>query len=197
MDEQIFRESPKKEKFDIAKELFDWAQSLVSAIVGIVLVFVFVASVFSVRQYSMRETLQEHDMLLISNLFYTPEKGDVVMFSKYGVADSYDPATGTYKPFVKRVIGVPGDNIRYDNLSGSLYINEELQTEEYIRDQDWLWNGDMPMSFTVPEGEYFLMGDNRNQSRDSRFDDIACVDRRCILGRVLLRLLPFNRFGTL
>ncbi len=197
MDEQITQKPSRKEKFDIARELYEWAQSLVSAIVGIVLVFVFVASVFSVRQYSMLETLQERDMLLISNLFYTPQRGDIVMFSKYGVDSSYDPQTGNYSPFVKRVIGIPGDEIRYEN--NQLYINDEIQNEEYLRDQNWVWNVFMstsPVSFTVPEGQYFLMGDNRNSSRDSRDETIGFVDRRCILGRVLLRLLPLRNIGT-
>lgn len=197
MDEQIIQKPSKKEKFDIARELYEWAQSLVSAIVGIVLVFVFVASVFSVRQYSMLETLQERDMLLISNLFYTPQRGDIVMFSKYGVDKSYDPQTGNYSPFVKRVIGIPGDEIHYEN--NQLRINGKIQNEEYLRDEKWVWNVFMsssPVSFTVPEGQYFLMGDNRNSSRDSRDETIGFVDRRCILGRVLLRLLPLRNIGT-
>ncbi|MDR1691872.1 MAG: signal peptidase I [Oscillospiraceae bacterium] len=190
-------EAPKKEQFDIAKELYEWAQSLVSAIVGIVLVFVFIASVFSVRQYSMQDTLQEQDMLLISNLFYTPKRGDIVMFSKYGVTASYNPDTGNYSPFVKRVIGLPGDEISYTD--GVLRINGEELREDYIREQDWRWSSfseDSQGTLIVPEGQYFLMGDNRNASRDSRSSDIGFVDRRCIIGRVLIRLLPLNRIGT-
>ncbi|MDR1668403.1 MAG: signal peptidase I [Oscillospiraceae bacterium] len=198
MDENIVQPEEQrepKEKLDMAKELYEWAQSLVSAIVGIVLIFVFVASVFSVRQTSMLETLQENDMLLISNLFYTPQKGDIVMFSKFNVESSYDPETGNYKPFVKRVIGVPGDEIRFED--GILYINNIPQNEsDYIRDEVWRWNGSMDTALTVPPGQYFLMGDNRNGSRDSRDRSIGFVDRRCIIGRVLLRLLPLSRAGT-
>ncbi len=178
---------------NIAREIFDWAQPLIDVIVGIILLFIFVAGEFSVNQESMLDTLQPNDILVISNLLYTPQRGDIVMFSKYRVYRSYDPDTGRYTPFVKRVIGIPGDEIQFEN--GTLFINGEAQSEDYIYEQRWIWLGNMPTSFTVPEGQYFLAGDNRNNSTDSRSSEIGFVDRRCIFGRVLLRLWPLNRFG--
>ncbi|MDR1668404.1 MAG: signal peptidase I [Oscillospiraceae bacterium] len=182
-------------KANVARAIHDWAQSLVGAIVGITLVFVFIAGEFSVRESSMENSLLAYDRLIVSNLFYTPQRGDIVLFAEYGLEDSYDPDTGKYTPFVKRVIGLPNDELQFVN--GKLYINEVLQDESgYLKERKWIWRGGMPETFTVPPGQYFLMGDNRNASHDSRSVEIGFVDRRSLLGRVLFRILPLNRIGT-
>ncbi|MDR0293695.1 MAG: signal peptidase I [Oscillospiraceae bacterium] len=189
---------PEKKKFDPARELFDWAQSLVLAFVAIVLIFTYAAGVFKVDQSSMTNTLQDGDMVMISRLPYTPKRGDIILFTKYGWQGSVNEETGQYSPLVKRVIGLSGDMIDFDGASGTLFINGEPQDEPYIRAPMDRWTSSQtPISLPVKveDGCVFVMGDNRNGSLDSRSADIGFVDRRSILGRVVLRMTPLNRFG--
>jgi signal peptidase I len=180
-------------KTDFARELFDWAQSLANAFVCIVLLFAFAFSVFSVSQNSMTDTLQDGEMVVVSRLPYTPAYADIILFVKPGWPDSFNDSTGQYNPLVKRIIGLPGDVI--DFRDGKMFINDVELQEGYIRDTLWTWKGNMSTPLTVPEDCVFVMGDNRNGSHDSRMSDIGFVDRRSVLGRVVLRLTPLKKFG--
>jgi signal peptidase I len=181
---------PEKKQFDLAKELFDWAQVPVYAFVSIVLLFTFVASVFSVTMTSMTDTLQEGDRLIISRLPYRPKRGDIILFTPYGY--SFNQNTGQFNPMVKRIVGLPGDELEYIQETGTILRNGEALDEPYIREPMRKW-GSMPERLTVPEGYVFVMGDNRNNSSDSRSEGIGFVDRRSILGRVILRMTPLDQ----
>jgi signal peptidase I len=191
---------PEKKPFDLAREIYEWADSVVFAFVGIVVVFAFIASVFYVNQNSMTNTLQDGEMIMISRLPYTPKHGDIILFTKYGWHSSYNPSTGQYNPLVKRVIGLPGDVIDYaeENGNGVVFLNGEELDEPYIREAMTRWGGSQSLAlpFTIPEGSVFVMGDNRNFSQDSRNSDIGFIDGRSILGRVVLRITPLNKFGS-
>jgi signal peptidase I len=95
------------------------------------------------------------------------------------------------------VIGLPGDVIGYEEESGTVLLNGEELDEPYIREAMIRWSGtpSMALPVIVPEGSVFVMGDNRNFSQDSRNADIGFIDNRSILGRVVLRITPFNKFG--
>ena len=117
---------------------------------------------------------------------YTPQRGDVV------IVDSY---TSYGKPLVKRVIAKGGDTISIDYDSGMVMVNGEVLQEDYIAEPTYL-GYDVTFPYTVPEGTVFVMGDNRNQSLDSRSTYVGCIDERDILGRVLLCFMPFKDFGV-
>ena len=187
-DETLSKPSPAPR---IIRELFDWAQSLVSAIVAIILLFIFVGSVYSVQQNSMQNTLAPNDMLLTSNLFYTPNRGDIIMFSQYGNPEFY--RDGRITPHVKRVIGLPGDQIRFVPETSKLYINNVLQEEPYVWAESYSWGEFGNTEFVVPADALFVLGDNRERSLDSRSPSIGFVDRRHVLGRVLFRIRPLNQ----
>jgi len=89
----------KVEKRDIRKEMFDWAQALVSSLIAVILLFTFVARIISVDGISMNDTLHDADRILISNVFYTPKHGDIIVFTKPG-----HTVKGKVEPLVKRVI---------------------------------------------------------------------------------------------
>ena len=170
------------------RDLLEWYDALVFAVAALVLLFCFGARTVVVDGSSMLNTLVHGDRLLVQTGFYTPERGDVV------VVDGYN---GYGKPLVKRVIGVGGDTIDIDPDLGIVYRNGEPLAEPYTRDGVTLGTGDTVFPITVPEGTLFLMGDNRQNSTDSRSSRVGCVDERDILGKVLLRIFPLNKFGRI
>ena len=201
---------PAKKKFDIARELFDWSQALVHAIIVIVLMFAFAVSLYTVKGPSMEDTLHGGEMLAISNLFYTPERGDIVIFAYYGLPEAYDKTTGRYEPFVKRVMGLPGDTVAYEERDGKTVVvvrdgadeivsvtdskGKELPIDGHPARDDFLGKKGVMPTEPIPEGQLFVMGDNRNDSMDSR--SFGPIDSRFVLGRVLFRVTPFSKFGA-
>ena len=163
-------------------EIYDWMQSLVFTLLVCVLAFVFLARLTDVDGDSMLPTLHDEDKLFVSNLFYTPQRGDIVIFRK----DSYRE-----EPLVKRIIAVGGETVDIDFERGIVTVDGVELREDYIAE---LTNrpGDFKDPVTVPEGHVFVMGDNRNKSNDSRYDVIGVVDERYILGKVYFVVLPFS-----
>lgn len=126
--------------------------------------------------------------MIVRSLFYTPDRGDVIVFSRHDFQDG--------AAMVKRVIGLAGDVIYVNAESGFVYLNGEPLYEPYTNGLVRV-TGDISYPFTVPEGHVFVIGDNRNRSTDSRDSQIGPVDEREILGQVVLVIMPFNRFGSL
>ena len=178
-------------------ELYDWLQCIVSAIICGIFIFVFVGRTIGVDGSSMMKTLHNNDRVIMSNLFYTPKQGDIVVFQT-----STDSFGGT--PLVKRVIAVAGQTIDIDFQSGDVYIDGIVKYEPYINEPTHS-RINFVGPVTVPEGFIFVMGDNRNHSSDSRDARVGLVDTRYILGRVLLVAIPgadeesprdWSRFGS-
>jgi len=175
------------EKKDGAKadETLDWLQCIVSALVVCILVFTFAFRVVGVVGSSMVPTLEDGQRLIISNLFYKPKYGDIVVLRKLEFKE---------QPIVKRVIATEGQTVDIDFDAGIVYVDGEALEEPYVNAlvserEDF----DEPV--TVPAGCVFVMGDNRNASTDSRYAPIGCVDTRLILGKAYCRIYPLNRFG--
>lgn len=188
MDEKKSRK--KKEQLppelQARREAYDWIQSLISALLICVLVFVFVVRVMDVRGSSMVPTLSNGDKLLVSDLFYEPARGDIVVFKK----DNYDDN----KALVKRVIAVEGDVVNIDFDRGIVYVNGEAVEENYTN-APTNTKIDFIGPQTVPKNCLFVMGDNRNASTDSRDKRIGMVDKRLVIGKALLVIYPFADFG--
>jgi len=198
MEEIVMPEEKKQEQ--PSRGLYEWAQALVCSVLLAVVVFAFGVRVVGVSGGSMRETLQNGDLLLVVNSLFCGdyERGDVVIAAKsdfeYG------------EPIVKRVIATGGQTVDIDFDRGIVYVDGEALIEPYIREATYLAEG-MEFPLTVPEGSVFLMGDNRNGSRDSRDSELGAVDTRCLIGRAVFLLLPgktedldmreWSRIGTL
>ncbi|MDO4314683.1 MAG: signal peptidase I [Oscillospiraceae bacterium] len=168
--------------------LYDWVQTLVCAVTAVVLVFAFAVRIVSVSGASMRETLQNGDMLLVldSHLCGEYRRGDIVIFQR--------PDFEGGEQIVKRVIAAAGQTVDIDYGAGVVYVDGEALTEPYIREPTWLDEGlDLPV--TVPEGCVFVMGDNRNESKDSRHVELGPVDTRHIIGRAVLIAVPGETAG--
>lgn len=176
----------KKNKKDNEKmTLYDWVQCLVGALVIGILVFMFIGRVIGVSGTSMYPTLHDTDKIIISNLFYEPDNGDIVVLQ----TDSFSE-----EPIVKRVIATEGQTVDIDFANGVVYVDGVALDEPYTNTptndrQDF--NGQV----TVPEGCVFVMGDNRNGSTDSRTSRIGMVDKRCIIGKVYMIIVPGNSEG--
>ena len=166
--------------------VLEWYEALISAALVLVLVFSFFFLIIQVDGSSMVPTLVNGDKLIVWGAGYTPQRGDVV------IVDSY---TSYGKPLVKRVIAKGGDTISIDYDAGTVEVNGELLQEDYIAAPTHL-GYDVEFPYTVPEGTVFVMGDNRNESLDSRSSYVGCIDERDILGKVLLCFLPVSDFGV-
>lgn len=166
-------------------EIYEWLQCLVSALLICVLVFAFFVRIIGIMGYSMMPTFHDGDSVIISNIFYEPQQGDVIVLRKL----SFQP-----EPIIKRVIAVEGQTVNIDFEQGIVYVDDVPLDEPYIAEPT-LTPIDFDGKITVPENCVFVMGDNRNGSTDSRSNDIGCVDTRYIMGKVLIRILPLNKFG--
>ncbi|MBQ7380511.1 MAG: signal peptidase I [Clostridia bacterium] len=191
----------KQEKEPFLHSTYDFAEMLVLAVIIVFLLFMSVARPCRVDGTSMNNTLEHGEMLLISKLFYTPTQGDIVVFHQTSEID-----IRFNEPIVKRVIAVGGQHIKINTDLGKVYVSDdELFTEDEVLNEDYIyldvgyWEdhyGIDEQVVSVPEGSVFVMGDNRNNSADSRYFVIGPVDCRRILGKVILRLTPFSKFGT-
>ena len=176
----------KGEERSVRRDIYDWMQCIVVAIIACVLLFSFFVRLVDVVGESMLPTLQSSDKIVVSNLFYEPKQGDIIVFRK----DEYKE-----QPLVKRVIAVEGQTIDIDFNRGIVYVDGEPIDEPYIAEpttEPMDFNGEVK----VPEGCVFVMGDNRNHSTDSRLDTIGFVDKRCIMGKVYFTLFPLKNFGS-
>ena len=179
------QKTPKpKEKADICRSVFEWVELVAISITVVMIILNCFARYSPVNGVSMNETLQDEDILILSDLFYTPKNGDIVVFESQ--------QTGYDEPYVKRVIATEGQVIDYDPDSGRVTVDGEVpEWEQYAchkGNKRNVYMSDIVYPYTVPEGHIFVMGDNRWNSRDSR--DIGPVDVRTVLGRVVFRIYP-------
>ena len=171
------------------RDLYEWVQSLVGSVLVVVAIFTFVIRMMGVDGHSMLNTLQHGDRLLVVNsmLYHDYKYGDIVILRKNGVFDD--------DPIVKRVIAVEGQTVDIDFTEGIVYVDGEALEEDYIREPTYTAEGtEFPL--TVPEGSIFVMGDNRNGSRDSRDYRLGTVDTRYVIGKAAFLIFPGPDYET-
>lgn len=162
--------------------VLDWLGSLFTALVVVLLVMTFGFRIINVDGKSMESTLIDSDKVVITNLFYTPHPGDIVIISH---------AVEYPKPLVKRVIATAGQELRLDYDNNAVYVDGVKLDEPYI--QGITVPGDIPseeLNGVVPEGKVFVMGDNRSISLDSRYRQIGFIDESYIIGKAQLDIIP-------
>lgn len=185
-----------------ANEVFDWLESVLTAVVAIVLIFTFAIRINTVDGESMLPTLTEGQKLVVTDLFYTPAYNDIVIVQ----AANLDGG----KPIVKRIVGLPGDTMKIDFESGTVYRNGSplpIEVKDGLIYEDGhtintltTLNQDMIslVDYVVPDGCYFVLGDNRNNSKDSRLlSVIGFIDKNYIAGRAVFSVFPFDTFGLM
>ncbi len=170
----------KKETNDPLKEMKEWIQAIVTAVVLALLIRTFLFEIILVDGSSMLPTLHDADRIFVNKIGYIiggPHHGDVVIFKT-----PEDPHTN----YVKRIIGLPGDRVRIQG--GVVYVNNKALTEPYILEPPY----DDYEEVTVPKGTFFALGDNRNGSKDSRDLHVGFVPVGNLLGKAVLRLWPLD-----
>ena len=173
-----------------AREIFDWVELLAIATAAVIILFTFFLRVAVVVGPSMQNTLIANDVILLSNLFYEPEQGDIIVFQS--------KLSDEYEPIVKRVIATENQTVSIDYETWTVTVDGVELKEDYVKRDtlaDMLHSNYLEFPYRVPEGKIFVMGDNRNSSMDSRDSHIGCVDKRFVLGKLLCRVYPFSKIG--
>ena len=172
-------------KHGIVDEMLDWAESFVFAGFVVLLVFIFLFRTVVVEGGSMNPTLYNSQRLILDHFNYEPARGDII------VANS----PGLNKTIIKRCIGVAGDNVVVDYNDNTVTVNGEVLDESYLGepmqevgrfDEDHMIAFGT-YSYVVPEGTIFAMGDNRNASRDSRYEEVGFISTEDVLGKAVFR----------
>lgn len=173
-----------EQKANVKKEILEWGKSFAIVLIAVFLIRTFLFTMIRVDGRSMAETLQHNDRLAVTILdmkLYGPQRGDIVICTY----------PGEDHLCVKRVIALPGETIEV--RGGTTYIDGEPLEEPYIEHP----SSDSFGPYQVSEGHYFVMGDNRANSKDSRDPSVGALDKSAIDGKARLLCWPFDRFHTI
>ena len=179
--------------------MLEYVEILVFSLSLVLIIFSFCVRLCEVKGDSMNMTLIDKEKLLISNVLYAPEYGDIIVFHQTGYLN---------EPVVKRVIAVGGETIDMNFETMEVTITDKNGNKR-ILDEDYAYYDpseraqkkykahptDQMFPLYVPEGYLFVMGDNRYNSLDSRFGEVSLVDERRVLGKVIFRITPFSKLG--
>lgn len=195
-DEQNSAEPSKNnsKKNVVFSEIAEYAELLAFALLFVLIALSFVFRMCTIDGDSMVDTLHDKEKIIVSDLFYTPERGDIVVI--------HQTSARYNKPIVKRVIGIEGDTVVINHDTNEIVVtdsngNSEIVCEDYLTLRgEQLYYG--TTTYKVPEGCLFVLGDNRNESLDSRnMYDIGYVDARRVLGKAIFRLSPVSKLGVI
>lgn len=165
--------------------LLEWVEAIVSAVVVVVLIFTFLFKIVGVSGTSMENTLHNGDRVILFNLGYTPQNGDIVVVNQ----------PGSKEPLVKRIIAMEGQTVDIDFETGEVTVDGQVLDEPYIKELTHR-EGDVVFPLTVEDGCIFVMGDNRNNSKDSRRSEVGLINTHYIVGKVVFRVFPLTDIGV-
>lgn len=169
--------------------LLDFVKPLLVALTAIVLMMVTGFHVVTVNGASMDTTLESGEAIVVTDFFYTPQCGDIVVI---------DQKSTLNKNIIKRVIAVEGQTIKLDYDHDKIYVDGKELSEPYVNGSTFKGRrADYEVPFVIPSGKLFVLGDNRGVSLDSRSASVGLIDVGDVLGKAQFAVFPFNRIGEL
>ena len=171
----------------IFKEILGWLVYIAILLAAVYVLITYVGQRTEVSGHSMEPTLQHGDNLIVDKISYRfrePERYEIIVFP-------YQYKENTY--YIKRIIGLPGETVQI--IDGEVYINGELLADEHYGKEVMLDPGIAAESITLGDDEYFVLGDNRNHSSDSRDPSVGVLHRMDLIGRAWVRIWPFSDIG--
>ena len=175
-----------KEKSGLKSQILDILDVVSVSIVALIIVFTFAFKTCVVYQSSMYPTLVENDKLVIKSLGNNYDYGDIIVTGKYSEREDR---------IVKRIIAKEGDVVDINNSEGAVYINGEKLEEDYVNGKTFSNVNGIKFPITVSENSLFILGDNREHSKDSRSLDIGIINEKEVVGTVVFRLFPLEKIG--
>lgn len=175
------------EATDFISSCFEWTEAIVEAIIPVVFILAFIFRIVNVKGESMLNTLHNRDKVMVTEWYYKPKAGDVVVIRHGRYLD---------EPLIKRVIATQGQTLSIDFNSGLVTVDGVTLNETYIKEKMWLReDGDIPA--VIPDGYCFVMGDNRNDSLDSRSKAVGLIKNEDVTGKASFIIFPFNRIRVI
>ena len=193
-----FVDNEQPEQLNIKEEVIEWLGVITSALIIVVILFGFVFRVAIISGDSMKNTLFDGEVVIITNLNYTPKYGDIVVVSR-NAQNLPEYMRSDNGPIIKRVIATENQTVDIDFQEGIVYVDNVPLIENYISTPTYE-QYDVQFPVTVPKGHIFVLGDNRHvslDSRSSRTGEGGMIDTRYVLGHAVYRVLPFSRIGGL
>ena len=174
----------------LLREVFDWIESIAFALVVVVVIFSFLFRIVMVDGASMVPTLHNQDRLILTNGYYDPQPMDVVVCQINGANRN--------RPIIKRVIAVAGQTVDIDFDRGIVIVDgKELDEDSYTRERTFKNPKELEFPIEVPEGRVFVLGDNRNESLDSRYREVGFVKLADVKGKAVFCIFPFDNIGKI
>lgn len=181
----------KRSVWSIVKGVFVWSKEIIVALLLVWLLLTFVAQNSTVYGSSMEPTLYSGEMIIVNKFIYRftePLRGDIIVFE-------HEDAVKGKELMIKRIIGMPGDTVEL--IDGDVYINGEKYDESGYLVEKTEITGNITEPFVVPENSYFVMGDHRSVSKDSRYSDVGAISKDQIIGKASFRFWPLDKLSII
>lgn len=172
--------------FSISQFCYDWIGSLLFAGTILLLIMAFFLRQVTVRGGSMNDTLKDKDRLIVSSFMYTPQDGDIIVATH---------GSRLNEPIIKRVIATEGQTLRIDYENNTVTVDGEVLDEPYIKGRTIVLSNPTYIPDVIPRGYVFVMGDNREDSLDSRSTRVGLIPVDNIIGKAVFRMWPFDSLG--